>query len=214
MEEEMKQEIQEAISSETVQAEPEQTPADTAATPVMPIPDAVMQANVPAVDLDAVKTSAARDIFNVRKLINAGLVAPAQAQGLVQQIIQKAYDAANPGSAAAEYDEEFFRCEGRCDVLDYLKKSNLGKDEIGHVTALINKVEQAAVANYLKKQERDKALNSQNEAAKRRMRVSAQKPGAGINMAFTREQIGKMSCAEFAKHERSIMEQLRKGLIR
>ncbi len=31
---------------------------------------------------------------------------------------------------------------------------------------------------------------------------------------FTREQIGKMSGAEFAKYEKAIMEQLRKGLIR
>ena len=55
-----------------------------------------------------------------------------------------------------------------------------------------------------------------NEAAKQRLRANAQNPNAAENNAriFTREQIGKMSGAEFAKNERAIMEQLRKGLIR
>ena len=34
------------------------------------------------------------------------------------------------------------------------------------------------------------------------------------NLVFTREQIGKMSGAEFARNEKTIMDQLRKGLIK
>ena len=59
-------------------------------------------------------------------------------------------------------------------------------------------------------------LNNENEAAKMRLRANAQNAvsDSGTNMVFTREQIGKMSGAEFAKYERAIMDQLKKGLIR
>ena len=69
---------------------------------------------------------------------------------------------------------------------------------------------------YLKEQEHEKTLNSENETAKQRLRSNAQNASSDgdTNLVFTREQIGKMSGAEFAKHERAIMDQLRKGLIK
>lgn len=81
---------------------------------------------------------------------------------------------------------------------------------------MIEALEQGAVQGYLQKQAHAKSLNDENEAAKQRLRANAQNPNAAENNAriFTREQIGKMSGAEFAKNERAIMEQLRKGLIR
>ena len=62
----------------------------------------------------------------------------------------------------------------------------------------------------------EKTLNSENETAKQRLRANAQNSVCdGLkNLVFTREQIGKMSGAEFAKHERAIMDQLKKGLIK
>lgn len=81
---------------------------------------------------------------------------------------------------------------------------------------MVEALEQGAVQGYLQKQAHAKSLNDENEAAKQRLRANAQNPNAAENNAriFTREQIGKMSGAEFAKNERAIMEQLRKGLIR
>lgn len=108
--------------------------------------------------------------------------------------------------------------DGRNQVLDYLKQTNanVGKDEMSQITNLVTTLEKAAIDRYLKQQEHEKTLNDENEAAKLRLRANAQKSGSGNNkgMVFTREQIGKMSGAEFAKNERLIMEQLKKGMIR
>jgi len=63
----------------------------------------------------------------------------------------------------------------------------------------------------------EKTLISSNEAAKQKLTANAQKTGfsdKNLSRTFTREQIGKMSSAEFAKYESSIMEQLKKGQIR
>ena len=81
---------------------------------------------------------------------------------------------------------------------------------------MIENIENCAVENYLKQQAHDKALNDENENAKKKLTANAQNANSfgNKNMTFTREQIGKMSGAEFAKHEKAIMEQLRKGLIK
>ena len=81
---------------------------------------------------------------------------------------------------------------------------------------MIENIEKTAVARYLRELDHEKTLNNENESAKQRLRANAQKAVSDgtKNMVFTREQIGKMSGAEFAKNERMIMEQLRKGLIR
>ena len=80
----------------------------------------------------------------------------------------------------------------------------------------MEKIEKSAIDKYLREQEHEKTLNSENELAKQRLRANAQNTVSdGIkNLVFTREQIGKMSGAEFTKHERAIMDQLRKGLIK
>ena len=68
----------------------------------------------------------------------------------------------------------------------------------------------------MEKQKHEKALNNENESAKLRLRANAQNNTSdGLkNLVFTREQIGKMSGAEFARNEKTIMDQLRKGLIK
>ncbi|MDR1168827.1 MAG: hypothetical protein LBK53_08090 [Heliobacteriaceae bacterium] len=169
---------------------------------------------------DAVKKAAADDMLKIRQLMQAGIIAPPQGQNLMNQIVQRAYDViTNQRGTAVQAvpNVEFFNREGRSDVLDYLKKSNVvDKDEIFQITKMVEKIEQTAVNNYLEKMRREKTLNDENEAAKQRLKVNAQKTGSGGNLTtvFTRGQIGKMSGAEFAKYERAIMEQLRKGLIR
>jgi hypothetical protein len=187
------------------------------------IPDKIQEDNLPAGNEQAhLISSAAQEVLNIRKLIHAGVVAPFQGQNLIQQVIQRAYSVITNKKEATSaevsqdenFNDEFFTRAGRNEVLEYLKQSGAGKDEISRITELVEKVEKAAIEDYLKKQEREKTLNENNEAAKRKLRVNAQKPCGSVKMVFTREQIGKMSGAEFAQHERSIMEQLRKGLIK
>jgi hypothetical protein len=183
------------------------------------LPEQDTQPELPPADLTVqadLKSQTAQEVLNIRKLIHAGVVAPWQGQNLIQQIIQRAYSVITnqKDTPPAVINDEFFSREGRSEVLDYLKNSNISKEEVSRVTALVEKVEKAAIADYLKQQEREKTLNDVNEATKRKLKVNAQKPCGSVKMVFTREQIGKMSGAEFAQHERSIMEQLRKGLIK
>ena len=74
------------------------------------------------------------------------------------------------------------------------------------------------VKNFNRSEEisHEKSLNDENEIAKKRLRANAQNStfDDNKNRVFTREQIGKMSGAEFARNEKAIMEQLKKGLIR
>lgn len=81
---------------------------------------------------------------------------------------------------------------------------------------MIENIERCAVERYLKQTAHEKTLNDENEIAKMRLRANAQNANFDDTQTrvFTREQIGKMSGAEFAKYEKAIMEQLRKGLIR
>ena len=113
---------------------------------------------------------------------------------------------------------EFFNRDGRVDVFDYLQNSNAAfdEDELSKISALVEKIENSAIERYVKEKNHEKTLNSENEAAKQKLRAYAQNSAydGNNNLVFTREQIGKMSGAEFAKYERMIMDQLRKGLIK
>lgn len=56
---------------------------------------------------------------------------------------------------------------------------------------------------------------TKTKPVKQKLRAKAQNSNKNEanTRIFTREQIGRMSGAEFAKNERMIMDQLRKGLI-
>ena len=187
---------------------------------------------------DSVKQMAVKDIQLIENLVQAGVMTQEQGQNLMNYVTKKAFEKytlnqqnsqtpldasqlavsdvqnalANPNAMA------FFNKDGRVDVLDYLKNANavFDEDEISKISAIVEKLENTAVERYLREKEHEKALNSENEAAKQKLRAYAQNSGSdgNKNLVFTREQIGKMSGAEFAKCERMIMDQLRKGLIR
>lgn len=182
---------------------------------------------------DEVKRIAERDLMTIQNLVNSGKLDNAQGQYLVNYVLNKAYNMVNNHNAQpiqqdsdgvnglAEFEKEqagFFNQDGRNEVLEYLKNSgvNFDKDEVSLISQLIEKIENGAVNRYLKKAAREKTLNDENEIAKKRLRANAQNSNFDDtnNRVFTREQIGKMSGAEFAKYEKAIMEQLRKGLIR
>lgn len=179
-----------------------------------------------------VKRIVTNDIQRIQKLVDDGILDNTQGQYLVNYVIGKAYDMVNnqnkgeaqiqpQNSALAELESEyaeFFNKDGRKEVLDYLKRVGFegDKDEISVISQMIESLENGAIQRYLKQTAREKTLNDENEIAKQRLRANAQNSNFDDmkTRVFTREQIGKMSGAEFAKFEKSIMEQLRKGLIK
>ncbi len=113
---------------------------------------------------------------------------------------------------------DFFNSEGRNEVFGYLKSSNaaFSRDELNKISDVVRIVEKSAIDRYLKKTAHEKTLRSSNESAKQKLTANAQKSASGgvLSRIFTREQIGKMSAAEFTKYEAAIMEQLKKGRIK
>lgn len=172
------------------------------------------------------------DIRRIQKLVDDGVIDNTQGQYLVNYVINKAQEfinGQNTGEAQiqpkadpfAQFEAEnagFFKRDGRAEVLEYLKRIGFDgdKDEISMISQMIEKLENGAVDRYLKQTAHEKTLNDENEIAKQRLRANAQNSTFGDTRtrAFTREQIGRMSGAEFAKYEKAIMEQLRKGLIK
>ncbi len=175
------------------------------------------------------KQSVVQDIKLIDNLVQTGVMSQEQGHNLVNYVTQKAFEKYNTTLNDKTIDEQvvtpamtqmpdFFNQDGRIDVFNYLTQSNTNfdDDEISKISSLVEKIEKSAIDKYLREQEHEKTLNSENELAKQRLRANAQNTVSdGIkNLVFTREQIGKMSGAEFAKHERAIMDQLRKGLIK
>lgn len=172
-----------------------------------------------------------REVLSIQNLVQSGLLNPQQGQYYMSQLAQKTLNRLtqeeNPpvtspvNTAFEEFTSEhpdFFKPDGRADVLKYLKDSNVGmdKDEICIISDMVEKIEKCAIERYIQQQTHEQALNSENEAAKRKLTANAQNSSfsANKNRAFTREQIGRMSSAEFTKYEPLIMEQLKKGQIK
>ena len=165
-----------------------------------------------------VKQTALRDISVIESLAKAGILNPTQGQHLANYILNKAQqvlanqpkpDKVQPTSGLNDFVKEkpdFFNKNGRAKVLDYLKNSNsnFDKDGIAQISQLIEAIEQSAIEGYLQEQAHLKSLNDENEAAKLRLRANAQNqnPQENNSRIFTREQIGKMRGAEFAKNEK------------
>ena len=169
------------------------------------------------------------EAMNIQNLVKFGIINPQQGQyymsrlaGNIQRLTQEenkqATSPANPFEEFNNVKPDFFKGEGREDVLNYLKNAcvDFDKDEIDIISNMVEKIEKCAIERYVQQIAHDKALSNENEAAKKRLTANAQNQAfsANKNKAFTREQIGKMSSAEFTKNESLIMEQLRKGQIR
>lgn len=189
---------------------------------------------------EEIKQMAVKDLNTIKNLVQAGVMTQEQGQNLMNYVTQKAFEkytlsqnnsqtpvTGQPISTQIQpqmqlgqgsVTPEFFNRDGRIDVYDYLKNSNatFDEDELSKISALVEKIENTAIERYLRELQHEKTLSNENETAKQRLRANAQNSGSdGLNnLVFTREQIGKMSGAEFAKYERAIMDQVRKGLIK
>ena len=175
-------------------------------------------------NLDSAKQMAVNDIKIIQNLVQNGVMTQELGQNLMNYVTQKAFEKYTQSQNTPQVENhniitsEFFNYDGRKDVLDYLKNSNVNFDdgEISKISSLVEKIENTAIDRYLRKKEHEKTLNLENESAKQRLRANAQNSvsDGNKNLVYTREQIGKMSGAEFAKHEKAIMEQLKHGLIK
>lgn len=193
---------------------------------------------------EEIKQMAVNDLNTIKNLVQAGVMTQEQGQNLMNYVTQKAFEkytlsqnnSQTPVTGQSistqiqpqmqpqmqlgqgSVTPEFFNRDGRIDVYDYLKNSNatFDEDELSKISALVEKIENTAIERYLRELQHEKTLSNENETAKQRLRANAQNSGSdGLNnLVFTREQIGKMSGAEFAKYERAIMDQVRKGLIK
>ena len=176
---------------------------------------------------DNIKMQAANDVKAIEQLVQTGALTREQGQNLMNYVTEKAFKmytstqipSQTPVSMPkASVSPEFFNRDGRSDVYEYLTNSpiDFDEDEVSKISALVEKIENTAIDRYLREKEHEKALKNENESAKQKLRANAQNSvsDSANNMVYTREKIGKMSGAEFAKHERAIMDQLRKGLIR
>ena len=188
-----------------------------------------------------VENIVAQDFSKIENFMQLGLINSVQGQNLKQQVLKKAFGTvveneltqqnSPPAYQNGNFDKtvvfgefqkenpDFFNSDGRKEVLDYLKSDDviIGKDELKKISSMVENLERTAIDRYLRKDAYEKNLNNSNEVAKQKLTANAQNTAFNdkrFSRTFTREQIGKMSGAEFVKYESSIMEQLKKGLIK
>ncbi len=193
--------------------------------------------------IQEIERQAKEDVSKVENLLNSGILNPKLGESLIQQIIKKGYAELqqcdlNPenlikestdknlkqfdkAQAIIEFEKEnpdFFNQDGRLDVLNYIKSGILefDKQELETISTLVEKIEKSAVERYIKQVEYEAKLRQTNDEAKSRLSANAQnaKDTSNKQIAFTRDQIGKMSSSEFIRNEKLIMEQVKQGLIR
>lgn len=170
----------------------------------------------------------------LHNLLNLGFVNEQQGQNLLNHIIRAALDENVPKEQVEEpvktYDKkeafsefekenpEFFALDGRAQIKKYLDAEEIqfDKDELSKISKIVEQVEKSAIERYIKKAAHEENLEKSNSEAKQRLKANAQKSKSDgkNNSPFTREQIGKMSSAEFLENEKMIMDQLKKGLIK
>ncbi|MBO6088664.1 hypothetical protein J6P92_10040 [bacterium] len=180
---------------------------------------------------EQIKMLAVREIKKIENYVQTGQLTQDQGLNLMKFVTEKAFEKCSKISQLPEEQTtlqnvsqktketpDFFKKDGRIDVFNYLMDSdtNFDDDEISKISSIVEKIENSAIERFLKAKEHEKTLKNENESAKQRLRANAQNSSydGTTNLVYTREQIGRMSGAEFAKHERAIMDQLRKGLIK
>ncbi len=174
-----------------------------------------------------------KNLKNLQIVLTSGLINPQQGQNLLNHIIQEALnmnvqnmredlttqisDKENSNGFTSS-EAKFFDIAGRNEVINYLKSGNVSvdKDELSRIAKLVETIENSAVERYIQKVAHEQNLEKSNLQAKQKLQANAQNTKSECkNLApFTREQIGKMTSAEFLKNEALIMSQLKKGLIK
>ncbi|MDY6310811.1 MAG: hypothetical protein SPL73_06210 [Cyanobacteriota bacterium] len=174
--------------------------------------------------IQQLKQSMMNNMLQMLLLKNQGVITNDQALGFMDSI-NEMYKGNSMGINTSVHQDEkpvdfqaaidFFAKDGRKEVLDYIKNSDVDKDEIPKIAKIVENIEKAAIDGYLKQSEHDKIKNDENTAAKSKLTSYAQnaKFDSNNNRIFTRADLGKMSDDEFAKNEKIIFEQLKQGLL-
>lgn len=174
-----------------------------------------------------------KNLKNLQIVLASGLINPQQGQNLLNHIIQEALNMnvqnmredlttqisdKESSNGFTSSEAKFFDIAGRNEVINYLKSGNVSvdKDELSRIAKLVETIENSAVERYIQKVAHEQNLEKSNLQAKQKLQANAQNTKSECkNLApFTREQIGKMTSAEFLKNEALIMSQLKKGLIK
>lgn len=174
-----------------------------------------------------------KNLKNLQIVLTSGLINPQQGQNLLNHIIQEALNMnvqnmredsttqisdKESSNGFTSSEAKFFDIAGRNEVINYLKSGNVSvdKDELSRIAKLVETIENSAVERYIQKVAHEQNLEKSNLQAKQKLQANAQNTKSECkNLApFTREQIGKMTSAEFLKNEALIMNQLKKGLIK
>lgn len=174
-----------------------------------------------------------KNLNNLQIVLTSGLITPQQGQNLLNHIIQEALNMnvqnmredlttqisdKESSNRFTSSEAKFFDIAGRNEVINYLKSGNVSvdKDELSRIAKLVETIENSAVERYIQKVAHEQNLEKSNLQAKQKLQANAQNTKSECkNLApFTREQIGKMTSAEFLKNEALIMSQLKKGLIK
>lgn len=174
-----------------------------------------------------------KNLNNLQIVLTSGLITPQQGQNLLNHIIQEALNMnvqnmredlttqisdKESSNGFTSSEAKFFDIAGRNEVINYLKSGNVSvdKDELSRIAKLVETIENSAVERYIQKVAHEQNLEKSNLQAKQKLQANAQNTKSECkNLApFTREQIGKMTSAEFLKNEALIMSQLKKGLIK
>lgn len=174
-----------------------------------------------------------KNLNNLQIVLTSGLINPQQGQNLLNHIIQEALNMnvqnmredlttqisdKESSNGFTSSEAKFFDIAGRNEVINYLKSGNVSvdKDELSRIAKLVETIENSAVERYIQKVAHEQNLEKSNLQAKQKLQANAQNTKSECkNLApFTREQIGKMTSAEFLKNEALIMSQLKNGLIK
>lgn len=174
-----------------------------------------------------------KNLNNLQIVLTSGLINPQQGQNLLNHIIKEALNMnvqnmredlttqisdKESSNGFTSSEAKFFDIAGRNEVINYLKSGNVSvdKDELSRIAKLVETIENSAVERYIQKVAHEQNLEKSNLQAKQKLQANAQNTKSECkNLApFTREQIGKMTSAEFLKNEALIMSQLKKGLIK
>jgi hypothetical protein len=166
-------------------------------------------------------TVLAKELQLLDSLMAQGLLNKSQVENITNKFVENAKSLFVQDASIQQNsidNNAFFKQNGRQDVLNYLKNSNMNfdDDEIAKITDIVESVEKNAVESYLSNLKHGENIEKENALAKSKMTANAQNASApsSFSKIFTRADIGKMSCSEFIQNEKLIMDQLRKGLIK
>ena len=154
---------------------------------------------------------------NIKNLMNSGLMQEEQATKMIQNMLygQKNQNQLAPTSLP---DQTQTTTQVNNKYVDYVKNSGiqLNDADCAKLSGMMEVVASKAVEKFQQKLQHNATLISENDSAKKKLNSYAQNSNCEINMArrFTREEIGKMTRAEFDANEKQIMEQLSKGMIK